>query len=177
MLANSGKLNFASGGVGGTVHMSGELFKMMSGIDMRHVPYRGEALALADLMGGQVQVIFATVTASIEYIKAGKLRALAVTTATPSEALPNVPTIGDFLPGYEASTWYGVGAPKSTPVEIINKLNMAINAALADPTFRTRVADVAAEPMPMTLTDFSKFIADDTDKWAKVVQVANIKAE
>ena len=158
-------------------HVAGELFKMMAGVDMVHVPYRGAAPALTDLLGGQVQVMFDTMPASIEYIKAGKLRALAVTTATRSEALPDIPTVGDFVPGYEASAWYGVGAPKNTPAEIVDKLNKEINAGLADPKIKARLADLGGTVLPGSPADFGKLIADETEKWAKVIRAANIKPE
>jgi tripartite-type tricarboxylate transporter receptor subunit TctC len=173
--ANPGKVNFASGGVGTSVHMYGELFRIMAGIDMIHVPYRGEAAGLADLLGGQMQVMFPTATGSIEYIRAGRLRVLAVTTSGRSDDLPHVPTVGEFLPGYEASGWTGLGAPRNTPVDIIEKLNMAFNAALADPKIRTRLADLSSVPIPLSSADFSKLIAEETDKWGKVVRTANIK--
>jgi tripartite-type tricarboxylate transporter receptor subunit TctC len=175
--ANPGKVNMASGGTGAPSHIAGELFKMMTGIDMLHVPYRGGAPALTDLMGGQVQVYFGPITASIEHIKAGRLRALAVTTATRSEVLPDIPTVGEFVPDYEASTWYGVGAPKGTPAEIVDKLNREFNAGLADPKIKQRLADLGGVPMPMTPADFGKFIAKETEKWAKVIEIAGIKAE
>ena len=170
--ANPGKVNMASGGTGAPSHIAGELFKMMTGIDMLHVPYRGGAPALTDLMGGQVQVYFGPITASIEHIKAGRLRALAVTTATRSEVLPDIPTVGEFVPDYEASTWYGVGAPKGTPAEIVDKLNREFNAGLADPKIKQRLADLGGVPMPMTPSHFGKFIGDETEKWAKVVKFA-----
>jgi tripartite-type tricarboxylate transporter receptor subunit TctC len=173
--ANPGKINMASAGNGVTDHMSGELFKMMTSVNMLHVPYRGAAPALTDLLGGQVQVSFASMPAAIQYITAGKLRALAVTTATRSEVLPEVPTVGEFVAGYEASVWYGVGAPKNTPAEIIGKLNKEMNAALADPRIKPRFADLGGIPMPMTPTDFGKLIADETEKWGKVIRTANIK--
>jgi len=175
--ANPGKVNMASGGIGTTDHVSGELFKVIAGVDMIHVPYRGAAPALTDLMGAQVQVMFTTMPASIQYVRAGKLRALAVTTTTRSEALPDVPTVSEFVPGYEASVWYGVGAPKKTPVEIIEKLNREINAALADPKLKARLADLGAEPMSMTPAEFAKFVADETEKWGKVVKFSGAKAE
>jgi tripartite-type tricarboxylate transporter receptor subunit TctC len=175
--ANPGKVNMASEGIGVSAHMCGELFKMMADVNMVHVPYRGAAPALTDLMGAQVQVMFPTMPASIQYVRAGKLRALAVTTATRSEALPDVPAVGEFLPGYEASTWYGVGAPKNTPAEIVEKLNKEINAALADPKLKARLADLGAEPMSMTPAAFGKLIADETEKWAKVVRFAGIKPQ
>jgi len=175
--ANPGKINMASAGNGASEHVLGELFKLMAGVDLVHVPYRGAGPALSDLLGGQVQVMFGTMPASIQYIRAGNLRALAVTTALRSEALPDLPTVGDFLPGYEASTWYGVGVPKNTPTEIVQKLNKEINAALADPKLKARLADLGAEPMAMTPVEFEKFVADETEKWGKVVRAVNIKAE
>jgi tripartite-type tricarboxylate transporter receptor subunit TctC len=175
--ANPRKVNMASGGTGAPSHIAGELFKMMTGIDMLHVPYRGAAPVLTDLMGGQVQVYFGPITASIEHIKAGRLRALAVTTATRSDALPDIPTMGEFLPDYEASTWYGVGAPKATPAEIVDKLNREFNAGLADPKIKARLADLGGVPMPMTPPDFGKFLVDETEKWAKVVKFAGLKPE
>jgi tripartite-type tricarboxylate transporter receptor subunit TctC len=157
-------------------HLSGELFKMMASIDLVHIPYRGAAPALTGLLGGQVQVAFADIS-SIEYIKAGKLRALAVTTATRSEALPDVPTVGDYLPGYESSQWYGVGSPKNTPGDIIDRLNREINAALADLKLKARLTDLGGTPLPGSPADFGKLIADETEKWAKVIKAANIKPE
>jgi tripartite-type tricarboxylate transporter receptor subunit TctC len=170
---NVGKINMASPGIGTASHLSGELF--MAGVNMLHVPYRGEAPALTDLLGGQVQVQFATTATVIEYIKAGKLRALAMTTATRTAALPEVPTVGDFLPGYESSFWNGLGAPKNTPAEIIDKLNKEINVALADPKMKARLADLAATGIPGSPAEFGKLIADETEKWAKVIRAANIK--
>jgi tripartite-type tricarboxylate transporter receptor subunit TctC len=175
--ANPGKINMASGGVGSGNHLSGELFKMMAGVNMRHVPYRGEAPALADMLGGQVQVIFGTMPGTIEYIRSGRLRALAVTTATRSEALPDIPTVGDFVPGYESVEWAGVGAPKQTPAEIIDKLNMEINAGLTDPKVKARLADLGGIVLPGAPTAFGKFIAAETEKWAKVTRAANIKLD
>jgi tripartite-type tricarboxylate transporter receptor subunit TctC len=175
--ANPGKLNMASGGKGDAPHMSGELFKMMAGVDIVYVPYRGLAPALTDLLGGQVQVIFGTMPSSIEYIRAGKLRALAVTTAMRSELLPDVPTLDDFLPGYEASQWYGIGAPKHTAVDIVEKLNTEVNAALADPNIRTRLVDLGGTMLPGSPADFGQLIADETRKWAKVIKSADIKPE
>ena len=174
--ANPGKINMASGGIGTTAHVAGELFKMMTGVDMRHVPYRGSAPALIDLLGGQVQVMFDLLSTSIEYIRAGKLRALAVTTATRSEALPDIPTVNEFVPGYEASTWNGVAAPKDTPPEIIDRLNTEINAALSDPTIKARLADLGATVFSASPQEFSKFLGDETEKWAKVIKFAGIKA-
>jgi tripartite-type tricarboxylate transporter receptor subunit TctC len=150
---------------------------MLAGIDMVHVPYRGEAPGLTDVIGGQMQVMFPTATGSIEYIKAGRLRALAVTTAARSDVLPNLPTVAEFVPGYEASGWTGVGAPKNTPSEVIEKLNTAINTALADPKVKARLANLSSEPIPTSPADFGKFIVEETDKWGKVIQAANIKAE
>jgi len=175
--ANPGKLNMASGGNGTTDHVCGELFKMMAGVNMVLVPYRGGAPALIDLLGGQVQVLFDPIPASIEYIRTGKLRALAVTTATRSDALPDIPTVGEFVPGFEASTWYGVGAPKNTPAEIIDKLNLAINSAVADPTLKARFADLGGTVLAGSPADFGKLIADETEKWAKVIKLAGIKPE
>ena len=175
--AHPGQLSMASGGIGGSAHVSGELFKMMSGVDMLHVPYRGMAPALTDLLGGQVQVVFATAVPTIGYIGAGKLRALAVTTATRLQALPEIPTVGDFLPGYESSQWYGIGAPKNTPHEIIGKLNQEINAAFADPKMKARLADTGGAMLPGSPADFGKHIADEAEKWSKVVKFAGIKPE
>jgi tripartite-type tricarboxylate transporter receptor subunit TctC len=175
--ANLGKINMGSGGIGGPSHVAGELFKMMAGVDLVHVPYRGVAPALTDLIGGQVQVIFSTMTGSIEYIRTGKLRALAVTTAMRAEALPDIPTVGEFVPGYEASAWYGLGAPKNTPAEIVAKLNKEINAGLADPKLRARLADLGGTVLAGSPADFNKLIAEETDKWAKVIKSAGIKPE
>jgi tripartite-type tricarboxylate transporter receptor subunit TctC len=175
--ANPGKINMASSGNGSSTHIAGELFKLMTGVDMVHVPYRGNAPALTDLLGGQVQVYFVTTPASIEYIRAGTLRALAVTTATRSDALPDIPTVGDFVPGYEASAWYGVGVPKRTPVDIIDRLNTEINAALADPKIKARLADLGGTPLVGSPADFAKLIAAETEKWGKVVKFANIKPD
>jgi tripartite-type tricarboxylate transporter receptor subunit TctC len=175
--ANPGKLNMASVGNGTMPHVSGELFNMMAGVTMVNVQYRGAPPALTDLLGGQVQVYFASTTTSIEHIRAGKLRALAVTTAKRSEALPDIPTVGDFLPGYESSLWFGVGVPKNTPGEIVDKLNKEVNAGLADPEIKARVADMGGTVLPGSPADFRKLIADETEKWAKVVKFANIKPE
>ena len=150
---------------------------MMAGVEMVHVPYRGMAPALNDLLGGQVQLCFGTASSCIEYVKAGKLRALAVTTASRSDALPDVPTVAEFIPGYEATTWYGVGAPRNTPVEIVGSLNKEVNAALADPTMRARLAVLAGSLLPGSPADLGKFIADETEKWAKVIRTANIKPD
>jgi tripartite-type tricarboxylate transporter receptor subunit TctC len=175
--ANPGKVNMASGGNGAPSHVSGELFKMLAGVSLVHVPYRGAGPALVDLLGGQVQVMFAPMTVSIEYIRAGKLRPLAVTTAIRSEALPDIPTVSEFVPGYEASQWYGVGVPKNTPAEVVNKLNREISAALADSKMKARLADLGSKPLAGSPAEFGKFIADETEKWGKVVRFANIKAE
>jgi tripartite-type tricarboxylate transporter receptor subunit TctC len=175
--ANPGKINMASSGLGSTLHVAGELFKMMAGVNMVHVPYRGGAPAMTDLLGGQVQVMFDNLPTSIEYIRAGKLRALAVTSATRSDLLPDVPTVADFMPGYEASAWYGVGAPRNTPVEIVDRLNKEINAVLADPRMQTRVAEMGATLLAGSPADFGKLIAEETEKWSKVVKFAGIKAE
>src|SRR5262245_25889632 len=175
--ANPGKLSMASAGVGNSGHVIGELFKMMTGVDMIHVPYRGAAPAMTDLLGGQVQVFFTPMISSIEYIKAGRLRALAVTTATRSDALPDIPTVGDFVPGYEASAWFGFGAPRNTPAEIIDKLNKEINAGLADPKIKARLVEVGGTLSAGSPAAFGKFIADDAEKWAKVVEFAGVKPQ
>jgi len=175
--ATPGKINLASGGNGAPSHVAGELFKMMAGVDLVHVPYRGAAPALTDLLGGQVQVYFGPMPSSIEYIRTGRLRALAVTTATRSETMPDLPAIGDFLPGYEASTWYGVGAPRNTPAEIVERLNREINAALADPKIKARIADLGGTAFSGSPADFGRFIADETEKWGKVVRFAGMKSE
>jgi tripartite-type tricarboxylate transporter receptor subunit TctC len=174
---NPGKVNMASAGIGTPQHLAGELFKSMAGVDLVHVPYRGGAPALTDMIGGQVQVMFDTLNSSIEHIKAGRLRALAVTTAIPSEALPNIPPIADFLPGYELTSWSGVGAPKKTPREIIEKLNKDINAVLADPTAKDRFDQLGATVTPLSPAAFDEFIAEETSKWGKVIRAANIKAD
>ncbi len=175
--ANPGKINMASGGSGSSGHMAGELFKLMAGVNLVHVPYRGQGPAFADLLGGQVQVMFATTPGTTEHIGTGKIRALAVTTATRSDMLPDIPTVGDFVPGYEVSWWYGIGAPKNTRSEIVDKLNKEINVFLADPMKKERLADFGGLPMPMTPAEFGKLIADETEKWGKVIRAANIKAE
>ena len=175
--SNPGKVTMASGGTGSTSHVGGELFKIMTGIDMLHVPYRGGAPALTDLLGGQVQVMFSPLPESIATVKAGKVRALAVTTATRSEALPDVPPVGDSVPGFEASTWQGIGAPAGTPIEIIDRLNKEINTALADPQIKARLADLGSIPAPMSPAEFKNMIVAETDKWGKVVRTANIKPE
>jgi tripartite-type tricarboxylate transporter receptor subunit TctC len=174
--ANPGKLNMGSGGIGSAQHASGELFKMLTGVDLVHVPYRGGALAVADLLAGQVQVVFDALPESIGHTRDGKLRSLAVTTATRSDALPDVPTMSDFVPGYEASFWQGVGVPRNTPAAIIDRLSKEINAALADPKLGARFADLGAEVLPGSTAKFAKLIAEDTEKWAKVVKFAGIKA-
>jgi tripartite-type tricarboxylate transporter receptor subunit TctC len=175
--ANPGKLNMASSGNGSTIHVSGELFKMMTGVNMVHVPYRGGAPALTDMISGQVQVMFDNVPTSIEFIRAGKLRALAVTTATRSEVLPDLPTVADFVPGYEASAWYGVGVPKGTPDDVIDKLNKEINAILADPKAKARLADLGASLLAGSAADFGKLVADETEKWGKVVKFSGAKPD
>jgi tripartite-type tricarboxylate transporter receptor subunit TctC len=175
--ANPGKINMASAGNGSPPHVAGELFKMMAGVNMQHVPYRGGGAALADLLGGQVQVTFESTSSSIEYIRSGKLRALAVTTSTRSEALPDIPTLSDFVPGYEASSWYGIGAPKNTPPDILDKLNNEINAGLADPKIKARFADLGGMALSGSPADFGKLIAEETEKWSKVIRAANIKVE
>jgi tripartite-type tricarboxylate transporter receptor subunit TctC len=172
--ANPGKFNFASGGVGFATHVAGELFKMLAGVDMLHVPYRGQAPALTDLIGGRVQVIFDPLASSIPHIKAGRLRPLAVTTSTRSHVLPDLPPLSDFVPGYESSIWFGVGAPKNTPAAIIDKLNKEINAGLADSKIKARLADLGATPVPMSPAAYGQFVADEIDKWAKVIKAANL---
>jgi tripartite-type tricarboxylate transporter receptor subunit TctC len=174
---NPDKLNMASGGIGNSTHMAGELFKMLTGVNLTHVPYRGSAAALTDLIAGRADVMFDLMASSIGYIKAGKLRALAITTAARSEALPDLPTVGDFVAGYEASAVGGIGAPKGTPTEIVNKLNTEINAALADPTIKSKLAELGGAALPGTPADFKKFIAEETAKWARVIRTENIKAE
>ena len=175
--ANPGKLTMASGGNGSPAHVSGEMFKMITGVNMVHVPYRGAAPAVTDPLAGQVQVMFDPIVTSIEHIKAGKLRALAVTSATRSELLPDIPVVGEFVPGYEATGWQGIGAPRNTPADIVEKLNKETNAALADPKMKARLLDLGGTPMPMTPTDFGRLIANDTEKWSKVVKFAGIKAD
>ncbi len=172
---NPGKINMGSGGIGNVSHVAGELFKMATGIDMVHVPYRGSPLP--DLLGGQVQVVFSPIPASIGYIRTGKLRALAVTTATRSEALPDIPTLSEFVPGYEAILWDGIGSPSNTPPEIIAILNKQVNVALADPMFKRRLADLGIEPFANTPAEFGKFLVEDVEKWAKVIKFAGIKPE
>jgi len=174
---NSGKINMASAGIGSAQHVWGEQFKMMAGVNMQHVPYRGGALAHTDLLGGQVQVMFDTMPASIEHIKTGRLRPLAVTTVTRLEVLPDIPTVGEFVPGFEASGWQGIGAPRNTPADIVDRLNREVNAGLADPKMKSRLADLGGTVLVGSPAAFEKFIADETEKWAKVVRAANIKAE
>jgi tripartite-type tricarboxylate transporter receptor subunit TctC len=175
--ANPGKVNMATAGNGSTPHISGELFKMMAGVDLVPVAYRGGGPALIDLLGGQVQVMFEPTISTIEYVRSGKLRALAVTGATRSELLPDAPAVGELVPGYEASQWYGICAPKHTPAEILDRLNKEINAGLADPRLKARLADLGGVPIPMTPAEFGKLIADETEKWGKVVRAANIRAD
>jgi tripartite-type tricarboxylate transporter receptor subunit TctC len=175
--ANPRKVNMASAGNGAPSHLAGELFKMMTGINMVHVPYRGAAPALTDLLGGQVHAYFAPTAGSIEYIRAGKVRAPAVTAATRSEALPDVPAAGEFVPGYEASGWQGIAAPKNTPTEIVDKLNKEVNGGLADPKIKARLVDLANAPLALSPTDFGKLIAEDAEKWAKVIKFAGIKPD
>jgi tripartite-type tricarboxylate transporter receptor subunit TctC len=174
---NPGKITMASAGIGSTGHLVGEFFKMTAGVDLVHVPYRGAGPALTDLLGGQVLILFAGIAGSIEYVRSGKLRALAVTTATRSEALPSIPTVSEFVPGFEAGDWLGVGAPRNTPPEIIDRLNKEITAGVADPKIRARFADLGDTALALTPAEFGKFIADETEKWAKVIRAANIKPE
>jgi tripartite-type tricarboxylate transporter receptor subunit TctC len=175
--ANPGKLNMGSSGIGSPQHVSGELFKMMTGVDLVHVPYRGGALAVADLLAGQVQVVFDVLPESIGHIKSGKLRSLAVTTATRFEALPDVPTIAEFVPGFETSAWFGVGAPRNTPTTIIERLNFEINAALADPKLEARFADLGATTLPGSTSDFAKLVLNETAKWAAVIKFSGARAD
>jgi len=174
---NPGKVAMASAGTGSGPHVTGELFKVMTGVNMTHVPYRGDAPALSDLLGGQVQLYFSTLAGSIEYIRAGKLRALAVTTASRSEVLPDIPTVGEFVPGYEASAVLGLGAPRNTPTHIVDKLNAAVNAGLADPKLKARLANLGGTALALSSAEFGKLIADETEKWGKVVRAAGSKAE
>ena len=175
--ANPEKVNMASAGNGSAPHMAGELFKLMAGVNLVHVPYRGQGPALSDLLGGQVQVLFAATPGTTEYITTGKLRALAVTTASRAQVLPELPTVGDFVQGYEASQWYGIGAPKNTPAAIVDRLNKEINAGIADPAMKAKFAAIGGEPLPGSPAEFGKLIADETEKWAKVVRAAGIKPE
>jgi tripartite-type tricarboxylate transporter receptor subunit TctC len=174
---NPGKVTMASAGSGSSSHLAGEMFRMMTGVDLVHIPYRGNAPGLTDLLGGQVHVMFPTMPGTTDYVTTGKLRALAVTTATRSEVLPDVPTVGDFVPGYEASQWYGIGAPKNTPGDIVEMLNAEFIAGLKDPKMKTKVSDIGGWPVPMTPAAFGKFIADETEKWGKVIKFAGIKAD
>ncbi len=173
--ANPGKVNMASAGTGSAPHMAGELFKFMAGVNMVHVPYRGQGPALSDLLGGQVQVYFATTPGTSDFVRTGKLRALAVTTPTRAEVFSELPRVGDFVPGYEASQWYGMAAPKNTPAEIIEKLNREINAALTDPKMRAKFAEIGGEPLGGSRSDFGQLIAEETDKWGKVVRFTGLK--
>jgi tripartite-type tricarboxylate transporter receptor subunit TctC len=175
--ANPRRVNYASIGIGSSNHVTGELFKIMTGIDMVHVPYRGGAPALTDLIAGQVQVMFIGPVGSIQYIRDGQLRALAVTTATRAEALPDIPTVGDFVPGFEASSWFGIAAPRNTPPEIANKLNKEINAGLADPKIKARLAELGGTALAGSPADFGRLIVDETEKWGKVIRAANVKPE
>jgi tripartite-type tricarboxylate transporter receptor subunit TctC len=175
--ANPEKINMASAGNGSAPHMAGELFKLMAGVNLVHVPYRGQGPALTDLLGGQVQVLFAATPGTTDYIKTGKLRALAVTTAARARELPELPPVADFVPGYEASQWYGIAAPKNTPVEIVDKLNKEINAGIADPAMKARFAAIGGEPLPGSAGEFGRLIAEETEKWGKVVAAAGIKPE
>jgi tripartite-type tricarboxylate transporter receptor subunit TctC len=175
--ANPGRVNMASAGIGTKGHLAGELFQMMAGVNVVHVPYRGNAPALSDLLGGQVEFMFASAPSTIEYVKTGKLRALAVTTTKRSEALADVPTVAEFLPGFEASSWYGIGAPKNTPAEIVEKLNREVNAGLADAAMKARLVGLGGIAIAGSPADFGKLIADETEKWGKVVRAANIKAQ
>ena len=175
--ANPGKISMGSGGNGSPAHVIGELFKMITGVNLTHVPYRSAGPAITDLLGGQIQVTFTDMAASIEYIRAGRLRALAVTTAMRSEALPDIPTVSDFVPGFEGSQWVGVHAPKNTPSGFIDKLNVEINAGLVDARLKARFADLGGTVLPGSPADFGKLIADETEKWGKVIRTANIKAE
>jgi tripartite-type tricarboxylate transporter receptor subunit TctC len=175
--AHPGKINMASSGTGGGGHLAGELFKMMAGLDLVHVPYRGNGPALTALLGAQVDLLFPTLTSSIEHVRSGKLRGLAVTGATPCDALPDLPTVGEFVPGYEVSAWYGVGAPKGTPASVVDRINKEITAGLADPKLKARFADLGNDPMPMTPAEFGRLIAEETEKWGQVVKFAGIKLE
>jgi tripartite-type tricarboxylate transporter receptor subunit TctC len=175
--ANPGKVNYASAGNGTTVHLAGELFKIETGVNMVHVPYRGSAPALTDMLGGQMQVMFDTLPSSVEYVRTGKLRALAVTTATRSPALPDIPTVGETVPGFEASVWQGVGAPKNTPPEIVEKLNKEINAGLADPKMKLQLANLGSTVLALSPAEFGTLISEETEKWGKLIRAANIKAE
>jgi tripartite-type tricarboxylate transporter receptor subunit TctC len=175
--ANPGTINFASAGIGSSQHMSGEMFKMMAGIDMTHVPFRGTAPALQNLLGGQIQLMYASMPATLEHVRSGRLVALGVTIPKRSDVLPDVPAISEFLPGFDAEVYYGIGAPKSTPPEIVDRLNKEMNAGLADPEFKAKLTELGSAVLPGSPADFGKFLANESDKWAKVVKFANIKAE
>jgi tripartite-type tricarboxylate transporter receptor subunit TctC len=175
--ANPGKISYGSAGIGSSLHMAGELFKLMAGVELVHVPYRGSPPALTDLLGGQLQLMFSPLPPSVDYVRSGRLRALAVTTATRSQALPDIPVIADVMPGYEASAWYGIGAPKGTPAEIVDKLNAEINAGLTDSKLSARLTELGSVPFVGSPADFGKFLAAETDKWGKVIRAANIRAE
>jgi tripartite-type tricarboxylate transporter receptor subunit TctC len=175
--ANPGRVNMGSAGIGSAGHLAGELFKMMAGVNLVHVPYRGNAPALTDLIAGQVEVLFPSAASSIEYVRTGKLRGLAVTGATRSDALPDLPTVAEFMPGYEASSFYGIGAPRNTPAEIVDKLNREVNAGLADPKMKVRLAELGGVAIAGSPTDFGKLIASETDKWARVIKFAGIKPQ
>jgi tripartite-type tricarboxylate transporter receptor subunit TctC len=175
--ANPGKINMASSGIGGGGHLAGELFKMLAGVNLVHVPFRGNGPALTALLGGQVDVLFPSLASSIAYIKSGQLRGLGVTAATRSDAVPDLPTVGEFVPGYDVDAWYGIGAPKGTPAEVIDRLHNEVSAGLADPKLKARFADLGDAPMPMTPAEFGKLIADETEKWGNVVKFAGIKLE
>ena len=175
--ANPGKINFASAGNGSVAHVTGELFKMMTGVDMLHVPYRGAAPALTDLIGGQVHVMFDNVPSSIEHIRSGRLRPLAVTATTRLDGLPDIPTVGDFVPGFETNAWAGIGAPKNTPAEIVDSLNREINAGLADPNMKARIADLGGAVLAGSPADFGKLLADETEKWGKVVKLSGARPD
>jgi tripartite-type tricarboxylate transporter receptor subunit TctC len=175
--ANPGKINMASGGTGTVTHVAGELFKAMAGVDMLHVPYRSDGAVITDLIGGRVQVYFVALAGAAEFIKAGKIRALAVTTAQRSPAFPDIPTVAEFVPGYEASLRNGLGAPKATPADIIARLNAEVNAGLADPKIKARFAELGSETVPLTTAEYGKIIVEETEKWGKVIRAANIKVE
>jgi tripartite-type tricarboxylate transporter receptor subunit TctC len=174
---NPGKISYGSAGIGSSLHMAGELFKLMAGVELVHVPYRGSPPALTDLLGGQLQLMFSPLPPSLDYVRSGRLRALAVTTAARSQTLPDVPVIADVVPGYEASAWYGIGAPRSTPAEIVDRINAEINAGLADAKLSARLTELGSVPFAGSHSDFGKFLAAETDKWRKVIRAANIKAE
>jgi tripartite-type tricarboxylate transporter receptor subunit TctC len=175
--ANPGKINFGSAGIGSSQHMSGELFKMMAGIDMTHIPFRGTAPALQNLLGGQIQLMYASMPATLEHVRSGRLVALGVTTPKRSDVLPDLPSVSEFLPGFDAEVYYGIAAPKGTPPEVVDRLNKEINAGLADPEFKSKLTELGSMVLPGSPADFGKFLANESDKWAKVVKFANIKAE